>query len=75
MRFIKLLAILLFVWGAMRLGMELYVAIVFEGAPSAASRYLGSQTSGEAIDQGNYRILFASMVLLIVRLLRNRQQN
>ena len=75
MRFVKIIAILVLIWGMTRLAMGLYVAIVFEGSPDAASRYLGSGNSGEAIDQGIYRVVFALALLIIVRLLRRSAPN
>lgn len=75
MRVLKVIAVLVLLWGVMRLSLGLYVAIVFDGAQSATARYLGLGTSGEAIDQGIYRIVFAVMLLLILRLMRKRESN
>jgi hypothetical protein len=72
MRVLKVIAIVVLFWGVIRLSMGLYVATVFEGSQSATARYLGSGTSGEAIDQGIYRIIFAVLLLIIVRLVRKK---
>lgn len=75
MRVLKVIAVVVLLWGVVRLSMGLYVAIVFDGAQSATARYLGSGTSGEAIDQGIYGIIFAAMMLIITRLMRKRESN
>lgn len=73
MRLLKVIAIIVLFLGLFRLSLGLYVAVVFEGSQSATARYLGSGTSGEAIDQGIYRIILAVMALIIVRLIRKKE--
>lgn len=75
MRVLKVIAVVVLLWGVMRLSLGLYVAIAFDGDQGATARYLGSGTSGEAIDQVIYRIVFAVMLLVIIRLMRKRESN
>lgn len=75
MRFLKVIAVVVLLWGAIRLSMGLYVAVVLDGSRAATARYLGTGTSGEAIDQGIYRITFAVMLLVIISWMRKRDSD
>ncbi|MGQ4274968.1 hypothetical protein [Terrihabitans sp. B22-R8] len=59
----RVLAYILFALGAMRTGMGLYVAI--NGTAADVQRYIGSGTTGEAIDQG-LMYLMAGVVLGVI---------
>lgn len=72
---LKVIALVVLVWGVIRLSMGLYVAIAFDGSQSATTRYLGSGTSGEAIDQGIYMVLISIALLIIVRSARKKRSS
>ena len=60
----------LIIYGGIRLYLGVYVAQTFtdpDSRAAAASAYLGSTTSGEAIDQGVVRILAGIAFLLLAR--------
>lgn len=56
----RLIALLAIVLGLMRAGIGVYVASIEprEARMAATARYIGSKSSGQAIDQGIYMILF-----------------
>jgi hypothetical protein len=74
----KLLALGLVGFGSFRVAIGFYVANAFseESAWEAANaRYLGSLTSGEAIDQGLLYIAAGTVVGLLVRIAAKRSPN
>lgn len=69
----NIVARLALVLGLLRAGMGLFVALIDDPASraAAASRYLGSVTSGEAIDQGIKVFLFGLVLGILVKIGRS----
>lgn len=61
-RLAHIIAVLALVFGLARIGIGFYVASIepAEARAAATARYIGSKTSGEAIDQGIYVIILAA---------------
>jgi hypothetical protein len=61
------------IFGALRVGVGLFVASMDDptSRAAAASRYLGSSTSGEAIDQGIKVFLFGVVLGILVKIGRS----
>ena len=60
--------------GILRLSLGFFVAFAFdtrEGMIAASKRYLGTSTSGEAIDQGMYMIIVGVVIGLLTRIAKN----
>lgn len=70
----RLIAGLALVLGVFRLGIGLYVASIEpkEAREAARARYIGSKSSGQAIDQGIYVILFAATLGTLTAIARKR---
>ena len=58
----KAIATLALIFGLWRVGIGVYVASIepFAARDAARARYIGSKSSGQAIDQGIYMIAFAA---------------
>lgn len=67
-------AVLALAFGVIRLLTGAYVASIepLEARQAAAARYIGSKSSGEAIDQGVYIILFAVTLGTLASIARKR---
>jgi hypothetical protein len=72
----RILATLALALGVMRLGIGVYVASIEpkEARDAATASYIGRKTSGEAIDQGIYVILFAVGLGAITEIGRKRPE-
>ena len=73
MFFVKLgsiIAWILIAAGSVRLALGFFVALGFEGADyvAASKRYLGSTSSGEAIDQGFMWLVAGAVIGLLVKI-------
>ena len=67
-RLIKMIAVLAILYGVLRVGMGFYVASQFEtpeAMQAASARYLGTETSGQAIDSGILFTVGAVVVWMI----------
>jgi len=66
----KIIAWLLLAFGTIKLAMGLYVALNFDSIElvQATKRYIGSGTTGEAIDQGIMLIVAGVFFGLIVKI-------
>ena len=67
---------IILILGVLRLSLGFYVALAFEtheGMIAASKRYLGTSTSGEAIDQGIYMIIAGVVIGLLTRIAKNSQ--
>ena len=65
------------IFGALRVGIGFFVASIDDPAArvAAASRYLGSATSGEAIDQGIKVVLFGLVLGILVKIGRSMSKS
>jgi hypothetical protein len=70
------IARLAMIFGGLRVAMGFIVASVDDPASraAAASRYLGSATGGEAIDQGIMTFLFGLVLGILVKIGRSLEQ-
>ncbi|WP_019995613.1 hypothetical protein [Aureimonas ureilytica] len=68
----RVLAWLLFISGAYRFGMGLYAAITDNQA--FVARYIGSRTSGEAIDRGGMLLAAAITLGILTDISRSLQR-
>lgn len=70
------IAILSLILGLCRVGIGFYAASIEpkEAREAARVSYIGSKTSGEAIEQGIYVILFAVVLGTLARIARNRPE-
>ena len=62
--------------GAIRLSLGFFVAFVFdthESMIAASKRYLGTSTSGEAIDQGIKVLIVGLVIGLLVKIAKKNQ--
>ena len=62
--------------GILRLSLGFFVAFAFdtrEGMIAASKRYLGTSTSGEAIDRGMYMIIAGVVIGLLAKIAKNTQ--
>ena len=66
----RIVAGLIFAYGLLRFAMGLAVATGALVEPEPG-RYLGARTSGEAIDQGIYTMLFAIVLGVVVEISRS----
>ena len=66
----RIVAWLALIFGVLRIGIGLFVASMDDAASraAAAARYLGSSTSGEAIDQGFKIALFGLVLGILVKI-------
>lgn len=66
-KIVAVVAVLIFIFGVISIimGLSVTLGILVEPEPG---RYLGSSTSGEAIDQGIYRIIFALVIGMLVKI-------
>ena len=69
----RVIAWLALIFGVARIALGLVVAQ--SGDPSLASRYLGSGTSGQAIDQGLYVLIFGIIVGVLTDISRSLAGN
>ena len=69
----NIIAWLTMIYGGLRIGVGFFVASIDDPAAraSAAARYLGSGTSGEAIDQGIMVFLFGLVLGILVKIGRS----
>ncbi|WP_120635330.1 hypothetical protein [Ruegeria sp. EL01] len=56
----RILAVLAIAFGVLRIVMA--ITVLFSEDPGSTARYLGSKTTGQAIDQGLYTIVFGILV-------------
>lgn len=72
-----ILAVLALVFGVFRLSIGFYVASIepIEAREAARARYIGSRSTGQAIDQGMYVILFATALGTLAAIARKRSGN
>ena len=56
----RILAVLAIAFGVLRIVMA--ITVLSSEDPGSAARYLGSKTTGQAIDQGLYTIVFGILV-------------
>lgn len=70
------IAALALVFGVIRLLTGVYVASIEpqEARQAAAARYIGSKSSGQAIDQGTYAIIFAVALGTLASIARKRSE-
>jgi len=70
----RIIAILALAFGIARVSIGFYVAFIEpkEAREAAGARYIGSKSSGEAIDQGIYIILFAVALGKLAESVRKR---
>ncbi len=71
----RIIAWALVIFGSLRVGTGYYVASSFEDPEAfaaASARYLGTRTSGEAIDQGLILIAVGVAFGLLARIARKR---
>lgn len=72
----EIVAALLLLFGFFGVGMGFYVSSMepFEARQAASARYLGSKSSGQAIDQGLYMIAAASALGTLASIARKRSE-
>lgn len=72
----RIVATLALVFGLLRVLMGGYVALIEpkEARDAAAARYIGSKSSGQAIDQGIYVILIAVALGTLTDIARKRSE-
>lgn len=65
----RILAVLAIAFGVLRIVMA--IAVLSSEDPGSAARYLGSKTTGQAIDQGIYTIVFGILVGVLTDISRS----
>lgn len=69
-------AVLALIFGLWRAGIGIYVASIepLEAREAARAAYIGSKTTGQAIDQGLYTFLFAVTLGTLAAIARKRAE-
>lgn len=69
----RVVAWLAIIFGGMRIALALFV--VQSGDPSLVPRYLGTDTTGQAIDQGLYAVIFGVVFGVLTDISRSVASN